>query len=230
MEPLVCTVGTEESQLDRRHDRRVLDNSEKGLDHGSNVVGVHEIDGATPDHFLGPISEERLDGGRYPREPLVEAGDRDDVGAVLRERSSAAAGIHEVADVVGHGRDHVVIDRNRDHSSPRGRTGRHADLVVGLDALARAQRLVQQRTDRVPGEGIGVGRQPLAGGFAVRQPTITHVRVRVDDFPVDRTLVPNDAERDEPHACALERRTREVSHIGISPHTPLSAPPLTGLR
>ncbi len=230
LEPLVLAVGTPEPKLDRRHDRRVVGDGEEPLDHRVHVVGVHEIDRAAPDEVLGRVAEHRFGRGRDPREPAVGTRDRDDVGAVLRERGGPGARVDELADVVRHRRDEVVVDGDRDHPPP-GRPGRSLELVVGLDAFPRRQRRLQQWTDLGLRDRVGVRRHAVAfAGPVAVDPAIADVSVGVEDLPVDAGLVPHGPEDDVPDLGALERRARELSHIGFSPHISSIGVPGSGLR
>ena len=60
LEPLVAAVGTAQAQLDGRRIRRIVGDGEKTLDDAFDVVGMHEVDCAVPDHLLRPVPERRF--------------------------------------------------------------------------------------------------------------------------------------------------------------------------
>ena len=69
--------------------------------------------------------------------------------------------------------------------------------MVRLDPFSGGQRRLENRTDLLAGDG--------AGG-------------RVEGLPVGPAFAANGTEHGEPDARALQRGTRELSHIAFTPH------------
>ena len=180
-----------------------------------DVVGVHEIDRARPDQFFGCVSENRLDRRRDPREPVLEAADRDDVRAVLRESGGAATRVDELADVVRHHRDDIVFERNRDHAAPGFSARREVNLLVVLDPFAGSERRFEQSVDRAAVQLVAVRGDEIAGErVQVRHPAPVDELVGVQDPEVEVAVVVADStERDEADVGALECSARELSQI-----------------
>ncbi len=67
--------------------------------------------------------------------------------------------------------------------------------------------------------GVRVHRHPAPGRLSGRdQPVAANELVRVEDLPVEAVGVSEGTEHNEADVGAFERRTRELPHIGFSPH------------
>ncbi len=219
LEPPVIAVGAQQAQLDHRRDRRVSCDRKKSFDNRVAVVGMHEVDRATAEYRVYREPEQRLHGRRHPRKTAVDARDRDDVGAVLRQRGRPRPRVDEITDVVGHERDDIGLHRHGDEPPPRRRARRQAQVSIGFGPSARGQRRFEDPVDRAAVELIDVrGEAASRRGCGVRHPTAADRRVLVDDLPVGEPIETNGAEDHEPDPGAFQRGPRELSHIGFRPH------------